>query len=57
MEDDELMDIEELVAVLSKYKKYLTEENSSMYFGIGYLAAKGYSFKAAAEIVDNLING
>lgn len=50
------MDIEELLAVWKKYKNYLTDDNST-YFGIGYLAAKGYSFKAAAEIVDNLING
>lgn len=55
MEDDELMDTEELIAILKKYQKYLTEDNSSMYFGIGYLCSKGYSFKAATEIVDILI--
>lgn len=56
LDDDELLDVQSLEEILHKYKSYLKEDGSALYFCLGYLTAKGYTFKSAIRTAGYAIN-
>lgn len=56
LSDEEALDVTALEQILSKYKQHLREDGSALYFCLGYLTAKGYTFKSAIRTAGYAIN-